>query len=762
MLRSLLADLAAEGMADPLPDDEALLTSLKQHRAIFQFLVTIEADAQLVDIRDLLRDTLKSPGSLLPGDASAHPGSKLPGLWDVLRGLRATAIRMNTLADVKATLTPRLFEASIQPTLLTSVKTGRCVAPIATALSERFDSLENVLRVRDGLIALPKPLHTAAAQLVDQNVTGDTALAILRKAADSNEINRRLKANRLLTTVDDQKLHSSFARYEQFEADKKQLVRQSILHHWGSRQKERLLAGTGSRLNSFGADLRRRLTTRGQRAMRLRQVISIGQTQGGGDPLYDLRPVWMASPETVAQIFPRLALFDVVVFDEASQCRLEEAMPVLLRAKRVVIAGDPKQLPPTRFFESAVTASEDEDIETDQQLFETQQGEIEDLLAAALNIEIDECYLDVHYRSRNSDLIEFSNQKFYNTRLQAIPGHPHNRSRFAPLTLYRVDGVYEKRANVAEAEKVVQIVRDLLKRGEPPSIGIACFNLTQRDLIVEKLEALAGEDIEFGKAFAAARERRSASSFEGLFVKNLENVQGDERDHMIISTTYGPDAKGKFDRRFGPVGTAGGGRRLNVLVTRARDEVHLVTSIPPAVYRHLPPIPAGETPGGPWLLFAYLVYAEQLAAAYEQHAAVMQQVHAAAEPITAVRPNRFPSDFAQQLGSRLLAQHHIGSTVQWGNDGFCVDLALHHPTRPQDVTIGVLTDMNRFEPAADPVEWEVFRTSVMRSQGWNFKRVWTPHYFRDRQAVTRQVVSHAETTAATADDSNDIRVVKTN
>jgi superfamily I DNA and/or RNA helicase len=273
----------------------------------------------------------------------------------------------------------------------------------------------------------------------------------------------------------------------------------------------------------------------------------------------------MASPETVAQIFPRAAMFDVVIFDEASQCRLEEALPVLVRGKRVVIAGDPKQLPPTRFFESAVAVSEDEEIESDQQLFEIQQAEVEDLLGAALNLSIQQCYLDVHYRSRNADLIEFSNEHFYGSRLQAIPGHPSNRSRFAPLTLYRANGVYEDSENPIEAEQVCKIVRDLLRRAQPPSIGIACFNVNQRDLIVEKLDELAVEDTEFGRKLAEARTRQGSGSFEGLFVKNLENVQGDARDHIIISTTYGPDPKGRFYRRFGPLGRAGGGRRLNVL-----------------------------------------------------------------------------------------------------------------------------------------------------------------------------------------------------
>src|SRR4029077_15938859 len=128
--------------------------------------------------------------------------------------------------------------------------------------------------------------------------------------------------------------------------------------------------------------------TRGERAMRLRQVMAHGATVPGGDPMFDLRPVWMPSPETVAQLFPREPIFDVVVFDEASQCRLEEALPVLTRAKRVVIAGDPKQLPPTRFFESGVAQSEAEELEDDQQLFEAQQSEVEDLLGAALGLDI--------------------------------------------------------------------------------------------------------------------------------------------------------------------------------------------------------------------------------------------------------------------------------------------------------------------------------------------------------------------------------------
>src|SRR6188768_382500 len=142
-------------------------------------------------------------------------------------------------------------------------------------------------------------------------------------------------------------------------------------------------------------------------------MLATGEGTEGGDPIYDLCPVWMASPSTVAQIFPRSAIFDVVIFDEASQCRLEEALPVLLRGQRVVIAGDQKQLPPTRFFETALSDSSDSDAETAEDLFYQQQSGAEDLLTAALNLDVREAYLDVHYRSRNESLIRFSNDTYY-------------------------------------------------------------------------------------------------------------------------------------------------------------------------------------------------------------------------------------------------------------------------------------------------------------------------------------------------------------
>jgi hypothetical protein len=199
---------------------------------------------------------------------------------------------------------------------------------------------------------------------------------------------------------------------------------------------------------------------------------------------------------------------------------------------------------------------------------------------------------------------------------------------------------------------------------------------------------------------------------------------------------------------------------MNVLVTRAKEEVHLVTSIPESVYRAMPPIPPGETPGGAWLLFSYLSYAERLAEQYELNHQLLSQMGPTQEATVTVRPSKWPSRFSESLGDRLAKRHGIGSDVHWGNDGFCVDVALHHPRRAEDVTIGVVCDLTRFAQAEDPVEWEVFRTAVLESQGWRLHRLWTPHFFRDGQGCTEAILKDVAEMLATEEEKDVIRVVE--
>lgn len=615
-------------------------------------------------------------------------------------------------------------------------------------LNEKLPTLEDVVRCQAALRAIPGNLRPAAQDLIDQGQAGRAGYDAMRRELLGGEITARIKQSPALQQVDQDRIGSLLERYRKLTDKKEKTARDFILYHWSSIHRDRLIDSKRKQMNSTGAGMKRRLLTRGKNSMKLRQMIQYGRDHEGGDPLFDLCPVWMASPATVALIFPRKPIFDVIIFDEASQCRLEEAIPVLTRGKRVVIAGDPKQLPPTRFFESAVAETEVAEVESDQDLFEQQQSDTEDLLAAALNLQINQSYLDVHYRSHHESLIGFSNEHFYRSRLQPIPAHPSTRSHKPAIELVRVDGVYKKRGNPDEADRVVEIVRELLSIRKPPSIGIACFNLVQRDLILDRLEDAADTDKEFGAAYETARNRQGEGSFEGIFVKNLENVQGDERDHMIISTTFGPDPQGRFRRNFGPVGRQGGGRRLNVLVTRARRKIHVLTSIPRTEYRVLPELENKQSPSGRWLLYAYLNYAEQLAATrlaeMQEEAAEASSESGAVHELQSVQPSRLSRWIADTIAQR----DRQSSDVHWGNDGFCVDIALHHPERPDQRTMGVLCDLHRFSDAPDLVDWELFRTNLLSGKGWRFHRVFSPALFRDFEKHHHELLTRAEEVAA--------------
>jgi hypothetical protein len=711
-----------------LGSDELLTRSFAAHEqiaALFDWLATQpSATTLLTRVADWLRDPTTNEPLLVGLDRSAQRAAALVALEEAMS---------------KASL----FDKTWLVALATRLRRGEQAAPILRSLDEKLDTLESVLRARETLATMPESLRQPVSKLLG-SPDGIATIDAIRKAVLAKEISHRLANDRALQSVDGQRVSAAFARIAELDKQKRELVRDQVLFRWVSLQQARLLADNGQRLNSLGADTKRRLLLRGAKALRLRQVVALGAKIDGGDPLFDLRPVWMASPETVAQVFPRKPVFDVVVFDEASQCRLEEALPVLTRGHRVVIAGDPKQLPPTRFFESAVASSEEDHVETEQDLFELQQGSVEDLLGAALNLSIRQSYLDVHYRSRSADLIAFSNRHFYGSRLQPVPGHPSRRPSEPPIALYEVGGTYEDRANEAEADKVVEIVADLLSKPKPPSIGIACFNLVQRDLIIERLDEKADEDETFARRLAEARERSGAGSFEGLFVKNLENVQGDERDHIIISTTYGPDANGKFRRTFGPLGQAGGGRRLNVLVTRARERVHVVTSIPSSVYRALPPVPDGAAPGGAWLLFAYLGFAADLQAEYATRAPATSENPAPTAKITTL-PTRQPSTFVSALADHLAAKLPLSGQAYWGGEGFGIDLALHRADASEEASVGVLCDLTRFDGIDDPIEWDLFRSGIHQSQGWTLHRVWSTRFFRDPPAVDRELLNILKT-----------------
>ncbi len=301
------------------------------------------------------------------------------------------------------------------------------------------------------------------------------------------------------------------------------------------------------------------------------------------EEIFSLLPCWLASPESASAIFPMEEMFDLVIFDEASQCFAERGIPAMYRGKQVVIAGDDKQLQPNDLYR---VRWEDDDEE------DTPELEVDSLLSLAKQSLL-ETSLRGHYRSKALELIEFSNVNFYDGKLKLLPEYHKEKSQKPAIEYLKTDGIWENNSNQKEAGIVVHMIETIANRSPEKSIGVVTFNVTQQAVILDLID-----------------ERLDTGKFNlppSLFVKNIENVQGDERDIIIFSTAYAPDEEGKIQLRFGSLNQAGGENRLNVAITRAREQIYIVTSLLP----HQLNTENTSNPG-PKLLKAYLQYAKSV------------------------------------------------------------------------------------------------------------------------------------------------------
>ncbi|MEZ2146334.1 AAA domain-containing protein [Bradyrhizobium sp. DN5] len=331
---------------------------------------------------------------------------------------------------------------------------------------------------------------------------------------------------------------------------------------------------------------------RGPRALRLREFIDRAAPLG----LFALRPIWLMTPDVASRVLqPRAGLFDTVIFDEASQMPVEYALPSLFRSRLVVVSGDEKQMPPTSFFASKVENDEAAIFDGEEPEEGASEEEREAFAETWNRREIKDCpdllqlarsvlrtrTLQVHYRSKYRELISFSNASFYANGLSVPVRHPvETIHRLKPIEVVRSDGTYKAQTNQKEASDVVQYLSQLWEDSSPPSVGVVTFNRKQADAIEDVLEDRAENDTAFREALMRERERIEHGEDMGFFVKNAENVQGDERDIIVFSTTFGRNEHSVFRKSFGALGHAGGERRLNVAVTRAREKVVIVTSMP--------------------------------------------------------------------------------------------------------------------------------------------------------------------------------------
>ncbi|QCR24456.1 AAA domain-containing protein [Pontibacter sp. SGAir0037] len=295
-----------------------------------------------------------------------------------------------------------------------------------------------------------------------------------------------------------------------------------------------------------------------------------------GEEVLDLVPCWLCSPETVSAIMPLQAYFDLVIFDEASQCFAETGIPGIMRGKQVVVAGDEQQLKPTDIYRTRWATAEDEE-----------EFSAESLLQLC-NLYLPNVMLTQHYRSQYPELIDFSNSRFYKGKLELVP-HRHNLNAATPaIAFIKVNGLWKENCNVPEAARVVELVLEQLKTGQT-EIGVITFNYPQQQLILDLLEEQA--------------MLQQVLLPEALVVKNIENIQGDEKDLIILSVGYAPNEQGRVVAQFGSLSQAGGENRLNVAVTRARKQVLVVSSI----YAEELQVDAAVH-AGPKLLKEYLAY----------------------------------------------------------------------------------------------------------------------------------------------------------
>ena len=325
-----------------------------------------------------------------------------------------------------------------------------------------------------------------------------------------------------------------------------------------------------------------------------RQVWSLRKlvNQFASNGLVDIMPVWLASPEIVSSIFPlKEGLFDLVIFDEASQCTVESGIPAVYRAKQVVIAGDEKQLPPFSMFQSSIGSDDDE-----EEQYETDDS---DSLLNLAKRRFPEKLLQWHYRSKYEELINYSNHAFYNGHVQIAPNVVPFKNPPA-MTWKKVDGRWINQCNEVEALEIIKILKDLLIKQPGKTIGIITFNAKQQTKIQDLIDKKLTEDQEFNSVY---NQVMAKDLDERVFIKNIENVQGDERDIILFSIGYAKNEEGKIYNRFGMLNQKGGENRLNVAVTRAKEAIIVVSSIEAEELNV-----ANTAQMGPKLLKSYLKY----------------------------------------------------------------------------------------------------------------------------------------------------------
>lgn len=430
-----------------------------------------------------------------------------------------------------------------------------------------------------------------------------------------------------------------------------------------------------------------------------------------GQAIQAIKPIFLMSPLSVAAYIPPGSVqFDLVVFDEASQVRPADALGAILRGEQAVVVGDSRQLPPTTFFDKVGA------IEEEQEECDAGTSDLESVLGLFVAQGAPEAMLRWHYRSRHHSLIAVSNHEFYDDKLVVFPS-PDNTRQDAGLFFHHLPNtVYErgKAVNHEEAWIVAQAVMEHARKHPNLTLGVASFSIAQARAIQDKLEILRHRDPSCESFFAAHPK-------EPFFVKNLENVQGDERDVIFISVGYGRTREGYLSMNFGPLNQEGGERRLNVLITRARNRCVVFSNL------RADDIDLSRTNArGVVALKAFLKYAET-------------EILDVPRPQEGEAESPFEEAVAHALRDLGYEVHH-----QVGSAGFRIDLAVVDPERPGRYLLGIECDGATYHSARSARDRDRLRQKILKSLGWSIHRVWSTDWFRDPERELRRVAESIE------------------
>ena len=541
-------------------------------------------------------------------------------------------------------------------------------------------------------------------RLADGRLRALDALTTLEFVRAEAVWNRMRSEESRLESIDGTERSSKIEEFKELDQKLQGLASQEVtLRHFQS-----LPTGSAGQVGIVRGEVAKKT-----RHMRIRQLLD-----KAGEAVLAIKPVFLMSPLSVAQYLKTGRLtFDLLLIDEASQVRPADAMGAIMRSRQVVVVGDQKQLPPTSFFDRQVGGDEEgADLDDPAEIQASQVGDMESILSLCESRAMAGGMLRWHYRSRHPSLIQVSNHEFYNDSL-ICPPSPDKAGRQTGLTFVHVEGVYErggKRNNPKEAEAVAEQVLAHARKHPDETLGVVALSVAQRDTIRNKIEFMRAE---YPELEAFCKEGKD----DAFFVKNLENVQGDERDVIFISICYGQDAGGYMSQNFGPVSSEGGERRLNVLFTRSKKRCCVFSSI-----RHSDIRIDATKHAGTRVLKRYLKYAET-----------------GELDIPVLTGAEMDSPFEEAV-SKALRNHGYRVTAQVGSAGFRIDLAVYDPDDEGRFLLAVECDGARYHSSSWARERDRLRQLVLEQKGWRLHRIWSTDWFYNRNTEMAKLMEAIE------------------